>query len=184
MNISGKVWLMHWYFSGRFISQLLEQHEDTNTCVCAQFLSPVWLFATLSTVGWPCSSVHGISWARILGVGCHLLLQGIFLIQGLDPCLLRLQRCWWILYCWTTGEAGEAPSDTNTGELQFHDSRTVRSEYTAETQSASNKQSHNRETSNKKNAAGCSRDDGDLCAARQPSPPQCSRGSAPWLCWG
>ena len=77
---------MNRYSLGEFISQLLEQYEDPNTCVCAQFLSPVWLFATLSTVAWPGSSVHGISWARILGVGCHLLLQGIFLIQGLNPC--------------------------------------------------------------------------------------------------
>ena len=30
------------------------------------------------------SSVHGIPQARILGVGCHALLQGIFLIQGLN----------------------------------------------------------------------------------------------------
>ena len=184
MNISGKLWLMNRYSSGEFISQLLEQYEDPNTCVCAQFLSPVWLFATLSTVACPGSSVHGISWARILGVGCHLLLQGIFLIQGLNPCHLHLQHCWRILYCWTTGEAGEAPGDSNTGELQFHDNRTFHGEYTAETQSASNKQSHNGETSNKKNAAGCSRDDGDLRVARRPSPPQHSGGSAPWLCWG
>ena len=38
----------------------------------------------------PGSSVHGISQARILGVGCHFLLQGIFLLQGLNPGLLRL----------------------------------------------------------------------------------------------
>ena len=37
---------------------------------------------------WPGSSVHGILQARKLGVGCHFLLQGIFLTQGLKSCLL------------------------------------------------------------------------------------------------
>ena len=42
----------------------------------------------LSTPG---SSVHGIILARILeSVGCHFLLQGIFLAQGLNPSLLHL----------------------------------------------------------------------------------------------
>ena len=36
--------------------------------------------------------------ARILGVGCHFLLQGIFLTQGLNPCLLCLLHCRLILY--------------------------------------------------------------------------------------
>ena len=36
----------------------------------------------------PGSSVHGISQARILGVGCHFLLGGIFPTQGSNPCIL------------------------------------------------------------------------------------------------
>ena len=40
----------------------------------------------------PGSSVHGILQARILGVTCHFLLQGIFLIQGSNPCLLHFLR--------------------------------------------------------------------------------------------
>ena len=32
------------------------------------------------------------------GVGCHFLLQGIFLTQGLNPHLLCLLHCRWILY--------------------------------------------------------------------------------------
>ena len=32
------------------------------------------------------------------GVGCHFLLQGIFLTQGLNPCLLHLLHCRQILY--------------------------------------------------------------------------------------
>ena len=37
----------------------------------------------------PDSSVHGIFQARI-GMGCHFLLQGIFLTQESNPCLLSL----------------------------------------------------------------------------------------------
>ena len=38
----------------------------------------------------PGSSVHGIFQARNTGVGCHTLLQGIFLTQGWNSCLLCL----------------------------------------------------------------------------------------------
>ena len=67
-------------------------------CVCAKSLSHVRLFAT-----------HGLQPSRLLcpwdspgknpGVGCHVLLQGIFLAQALN---LRLLRDRWILYHWTT----------------------------------------------------------------------------------
>ena len=39
----------------------------------------------------PGSSVHGDSLGKNTGVGSHFLLQGIFLTQGLDPCLLHWQ---------------------------------------------------------------------------------------------
>ena len=38
----------------------------------------------------PGSSVHGDSPGKNTGVGCHALLQGIFLSQGSNPSLLRL----------------------------------------------------------------------------------------------
>ena len=38
----------------------------------------------------PGSSVHGIFPGKNTGAGCHFLLQGIFLTQGLKPCLLHL----------------------------------------------------------------------------------------------
>ena len=44
----------------------------------------------------PGSSVHGILQARLTGVCCHFLLQGIFLTQGLN---LGLPQCRQILYC-------------------------------------------------------------------------------------
>ena len=37
------------------------------------------------------SSVHGDSPGKNTGVGCYVLLQGIFLTQGLNSCLLRWQ---------------------------------------------------------------------------------------------
>ena len=42
----------------------------------------------------PGSSVHGDSPGKNTGVGCHALLQGIFLTQGLNP---GLPQCRWIL---------------------------------------------------------------------------------------
>ena len=43
----------------------------------------------------PVSSVHGDSPGKNTGVGCYVLLQGIFPTQGLNPSLLH---CRWILY--------------------------------------------------------------------------------------
>ena len=43
----------------------------------------------------PGSSVHGISQGKNSGVGCHALLQGIFLTQGLN---LGLLYCRQIIY--------------------------------------------------------------------------------------
>ena len=56
-----------------------------NACVCAQSLSPIWLFAAPSRLlcPWDFPSTS-------TGVGYHFLLQGIFLTQGLNPCLLHL----------------------------------------------------------------------------------------------
>ena len=49
-------------------------------------LSHVWLFATLWTRHlWLRDSAR-----KNTGVGCHFLLQEIFLTQGLNPCLLYL----------------------------------------------------------------------------------------------
>ena len=42
------------------------------------------------------SSVHGDSPGKNSGVGCHVLLQGVFPTQGSSPGLLH---CRWILYC-------------------------------------------------------------------------------------
>ena len=46
----------------------------------------------------PGSSVYGDSPGKNTRVGCHFLLQGIFLTQELNPCLLCLLHCRQILY--------------------------------------------------------------------------------------
>ena len=58
-------------------------------------------------------SVHGIISGRNSGVGCHFLLQWIFLTQGLDPHLLR---CGWILY---HGASWEVPQNPFNGQLKY-----------------------------------------------------------------
>ena len=62
---------------------------------CAELLSCVRLFVIPWTVASPDSSGHGDSPGKNTGVGCHALLQGIFLTQGLNP---TLPHCRWILY--------------------------------------------------------------------------------------
>ena len=53
-------------------------------------LSHVWLFRSPVVCSLPGSSVHGDFQARILEVGCHVLLQGIFPTQGSNPPFLHL----------------------------------------------------------------------------------------------
>ena len=65
----------------------------------------------------PGSSVHGISQARITGVGCHALLQGLFLTQGSNPLLLCLLHSRQILYRWATWEA---PDVASKGAVETH----------------------------------------------------------------
>ena len=55
----------------------------------------------------PRSSVHGILQARMLEVGCHFLLQGIFLTKGSNPHLLRLHVG---RHMFTTMPPGKEPS--------------------------------------------------------------------------
>ena len=69
-------------------------------CVLSRF-SRVWLFMTYG----PQPTRLFSPWdspVKNTGVGCHALLQGIFLTQGSN---LHLLHCRWILYFWATGEA-------------------------------------------------------------------------------
>ena len=60
-----------------------------------QSLSRVRLFCDPVDCSPPGSSVHGDSPAKNTGMGCHALLQRIFLTQGLNP---GLPHCRWIFY--------------------------------------------------------------------------------------
>ena len=71
--------------------------------VHTQSLSHVRLFATPWTVA--CRLLCPWNFAgKITGVGCHFLLQGIFLTQGLNPCLLCLLH--WQVDFFTTAPLG------------------------------------------------------------------------------
>ena len=53
----------------------------------------------------PGSCVHGDSPWKNTGVSSHDLLQGIFLTQGSNLCLLCLLHCRWIIHHWAMREA-------------------------------------------------------------------------------
>ena len=58
-------------------------------------------------------------------MGCHALLEGIFLTQVSSPCLLSLLHCRQILYRWATGEAHSSPvgpfkTKWNSGKASAH----------------------------------------------------------------
>ena len=71
--------------------------------LCASMLSCTQLSATLQTAA--CQVPLWDFLGKNNGVGCHALLQGIFLTRGSNPHLLWLLHCRQILYCWATREA-------------------------------------------------------------------------------
>ena len=60
----------------------------------AESLSHVQLFATPRTVAHQAPLSMGLFPSKNTGVGCHFLLQGIFLTQGLNLRLLYLLQLW------------------------------------------------------------------------------------------
>ena len=67
---------------------------------CLTLATP-WSIACQALLSIPGSSVHGIFQARILpGMGCHFLLQQIFLTQGLNSGLLYCRRILYQLSLW------------------------------------------------------------------------------------
>ena len=67
-------------------------------------ITSVQLFTTPQTIACQ-ASLPWDSSGKNTGVGCHALLQGIFLTQGSNLWLLQLLHCRRILYRWATGEA-------------------------------------------------------------------------------
>ena len=80
-----------------------KQLPSSVLCVRAKSLSHVWLCNPMDYR--PPDSYPWNSPGKIAGVGCHHLLQGIFLIQGFNACLLQLLPWGQILYHWATAEA-------------------------------------------------------------------------------
>ena len=68
----------------------LLRHQDRGVCVCmlSCFLCPTLCNSMNGSL--PGSSVHRHSPGKNTGVGCHAIIQGIFLTQGSNPLFLRL----------------------------------------------------------------------------------------------
>ena len=98
--------------AGRFFPLAQPGNPPLYTGLVCSVACHVRLFATLWSVDQAPLSIgssrknSGDSYWRSIflillkntGVGCHALLQGIFPIQGLNPCLQCLLNCKWILY--------------------------------------------------------------------------------------
>ena len=69
--------------------------------VVVYFLNPAWLFATPGTVAHQTPLSVGFP-GKSTGVGCHFLLQGLFLTQGSNS---HFVHCRQTLYHCVTGEA-------------------------------------------------------------------------------
>ena len=78
--------LMSWILISDFLSSIRTVKELMHACVL-NCVSDVQLFGTLWTVAHKASLSMGFS-GKNTQEGCHALLQGIFLTQGLNPCLL------------------------------------------------------------------------------------------------
>ena len=74
-------------YLGRNISHVTKYCVHTCSVMSNSLLLCLWDF--------PCKNT---------GVGCYFLLQNIFLMQRLNPGLLCLLNCRWILYHWATGK--------------------------------------------------------------------------------
>ena len=82
--------------------------RGTMLCIISVCALPLQLYLTLwDPTDWspPISSVHEDSPGKNTREGCHALLQGIFLTQGWNLCVLCLLHWKWILYHWARGEA-------------------------------------------------------------------------------
>ena len=69
--------------------------DSNKNCHCAVLCLVAWLYPALCDpmdCGPPGSFVHGDSLGKNTGVGCHAILQGIFLTQGSNPVLLHCRQ--------------------------------------------------------------------------------------------
>ena len=88
-----------WFPSKEFLVHVL-----LSLVSCAHLLSHVLVFVTPWTAS--CKTPLSMDFPnKNTGVGCHFLLQGIFLTRGLNPCFLRLLHCRQVPSCWAMGKA-------------------------------------------------------------------------------
>ena len=91
-------------FKSTFNEHITLLQSKVHSCMHAKLLHWCQTLCNPMDCSPPGCPVHGILQTGITGVDCHALLQGIFLTQGSNPCLLQLLHCRWILYCWATRE--------------------------------------------------------------------------------
>jgi len=84
---------------------ILNKTTKVPACVCAKSLQSCRDLSDPMDCSPPGSSVHD-SPGKSTAVGCHSLLQRIFLTQGSNT---RLLHCWQILYHWATWKAHSFP---------------------------------------------------------------------------
>ena len=75
---------------------LVKSRTESTRCGCSVY---AWVWCVCMCVQWcltPCDRLDFPG--KNTGVGCHILLQEIFPTQELNPCLLCLLHCRWILY--------------------------------------------------------------------------------------
>ena len=77
-------------FQGRLSTQPFLSLKHSSYLLFFSRFHRVRLFATLWTVGRQAALSMGFS-SKSTGLGCRVLLQGIFRTQGLKPCLLHWQ---------------------------------------------------------------------------------------------
>ena len=99
--------------SSQISSQFSNFHKCHAKCMLSQ-LSRVWLFGTLKPTRLLCP---WDSPEKNTGVGCHVLLQGIFPTQGSNLCLLQLLH--WAGEFFTTSTTREALMSHNFSFLQL-----------------------------------------------------------------
>ena len=81
-----------------------------NVCVHAKSLQSCPTLCNPMDCSSPDSSVHGDSPGKNTGVGCHFLLQAIFLTQGSNPCLFCILIGRHMLYHCATREGSSIPN--------------------------------------------------------------------------
>ena len=111
--------LSHYRHPKNVLNTQLDKWFDIFTCCCCCKVASV-MADSVRPHRWPPTRLPH-PWdspGKNTGVGCHFLLQGIFLTQGLNPCLLWYRQ---ILYRLSHQESPETPPSSRAeGLLSLH----------------------------------------------------------------